>query len=150
MKKKKFLFMLIMFFPFICMLMNGCGFDRTLEHEEKQIREVTVTYKDKAKVTHKVTIDLKDGKKIIYTFAEKTEKREENFSVDDSFCSFIEKNILTEDVVAKKKKQESDELELLWRIEVKTEEESYYINGFGEVPSYWNELLDYMGITFSE
>lgn len=144
---KKKTFIKWVFFFLLILMISGCQSDKETSLKNiEEFKKITVTLKDKADITNTVTIDLKKQTKTLYKFTKNTEETTENFPVSDDFLLFIKENILVE-LTNSKKKQSSDTLPVLWRIELRTEEENYHINGYDEFPSYWEKLLNYMDIS---
>lgn len=144
---KKKTFIKWVFFFLLILMISGCQSDKETSLKNiEELKKITVTLKDKADITNTVTIDLKKQTKTLYKFTKNTEETTENFPVSDDFLLFIKENILVE-LTNSKKKQSSDTLPVLWRIELRTEEENYHINGYDEFPSYWEKLLNYMDIS---
>lgn len=144
---KKKTFIKWVFFFLLILMISGCQSNKETSLKNiEELKKITVTLKDKADITNTVTIDLKKQTKTLYKFTKNTEETTENFPVSDDFLLFIKENILVE-LTNSKKKQSSDTLPVLWRIELRTEEENYHINGYDEFPSYWEKLLNYMDIS---
>ncbi|MCI8508822.1 MAG: hypothetical protein HFJ06_09710 [Lachnospiraceae bacterium] len=145
---KKKTFIKWVFFFLLILMISGCQSDKETSLKNiEELKKITVTLKDKADITYTVTIDLKKQTKTLYKFTKNTEETTEIFPVSDDFLLFIKENLLTELTNSSKNNQSSDTLPVLWRIEIRTEEENYHINGYDEFPSYWETLLNYMDIS---
>lgn len=142
---------------FTCALFSGCQKSTPTKNsnvnssqgsnKETVVEKVTVTYDDDNGETNKVSVNFLDNTKTTILFQEEAKETTEEFDVDDSFSEFIKENILTDSTAdAGDSAEEADDQKVLWRIEVRTNDDNYHFNGFDEYPSYWEELLQYMGL----
>lgn len=154
--KEKVIILLLCVFTSI--LFSGCqkntptknsntNTSQSSDNDKVEIEKITVTFDDDKGITNEVTVDLLKNAKTTIEFQEEAIEKTEDIDVDASFSEFIRTNILagsstgTED-----SKEDSDDQKVLWRIVVRTNNDSYHFNGFDEYPSYWEELLQYMGV----
>ncbi|WP_455716002.1 hypothetical protein [Anaerosporobacter sp.] len=142
---------------FTCILFIGCqkktptknsntNTSQSTNNEEIEIEKITVTFDDDNGTTKKVSVNLLENSKTTIEFQEEALETTEEFDVEDSFSEFIKTNILSDSSSGEDSKEESDDQKVLWRIEVRTNQDDFQSNGFDEYPSYWEELLEYMGV----
>ncbi len=143
-KKSLWFFMIVWLIPLF--VNQGCN--KTVDIDETEIKEIEIIYEAEKDTYECVNIDFETHTRAIKSYGNEKQEKQESFSTDREFQSFIKENILTDIAVHSRNDDDSDTMRLIWSIQVWAGEEHYNMKGFeGDAyPPFWNELLEYMEI----
>ncbi|MBE5961913.1 MAG: hypothetical protein E7256_11145 [Lachnospiraceae bacterium] len=119
------------------------GMSQATIEKEEAIHKIIVTYYDSENNTKKITIDLDAKTKSTKIIDQNAEETSQAYEDTESLESFIRETVLPE--VVNEEKANSDDQKVVWRIEVRGESHNVEWKGFVEYPSFWDDLLKYLG-----
>lgn len=130
---------------FLC----GCSSNTKVDGEEKEKREniekIKINYcvDVKKAIRNRIEIDVEDDNSCIY-YKDNVNNIDYVFAINDvdMIVRFVKESILESDS-SENDNREQGQLEeqlILWDIDVNTNINTYYFEGFEEFPTYWEQL----------